>query len=553
MTHWLGGGSDPDPKRYAWCSYQLSYQRTDNCSQEFADTSDAAYEKRHRKYETFEKRQRLREKEKLKHEQYKLKERIDQLRGMDYSAFLALPAAALTDLSDVSKAENLDVANTMDTGIAELPGAHVNGAAAYNEGERRRKEMLDVALALEERYRVLLPPDRKWLEKKDKDKAAKKEAVDEPEEDGTENEYAEEIVKPQPVTRKEHRSPVKKEVQAQPPPQQQVVTEPPKQHSDGESEVDFEERDRLRSKQLKLRIKFPARPSATPTDSTKPSPSPMKKPSSPLIKVMSQSPADAFPSSLSVLDSISPAQVRNISAKSGIVIRSKDGKFLPKNKRFIQDSAAPAESISAPPAFSKATPPPRKRPRTESAVPRASPSISLTLKSSQYLQNSSASTGAATSSGKCVLMVSAMRSSLLPNSRKTQRHVTAFGTRVPPEIEEVRDFEIPKWLLPSPRGSEDNIGDEYDGPIEHGSAYGYSISANGVGSSVGVRGDSASAIGYGYGEEEAIESEDEESHPNDRHGAKEEDLDELMDWQSAGEHVLDVDDDIPPIATLNEE
>jgi len=55
------------------------------------ETSDTAYEKRHRKYETFEKRQRLREKEKLKHEQYKLKERIDQLRAMDPSAFLTLP------------------------------------------------------------------------------------------------------------------------------------------------------------------------------------------------------------------------------------------------------------------------------------------------------------------------------------------------------------------------------------------------------------------------------------------------------------------------------
>ncbi|KAI9444530.1 hypothetical protein H4582DRAFT_1909484 [Lactarius indigo] len=52
------------------------------------DTSDAAYEKRHRKYETFEKRQRLREKEKLKHEQYKLKERIEQLRALEPSAFL---------------------------------------------------------------------------------------------------------------------------------------------------------------------------------------------------------------------------------------------------------------------------------------------------------------------------------------------------------------------------------------------------------------------------------------------------------------------------------
>ncbi|KAF9015707.1 hypothetical protein BDQ17DRAFT_63860 [Cyathus striatus] len=113
-----------------------------------ADTSDAAYEKRHRKYETFEKRQRLREKEKLKHEQYKLKERIDQLRAMDSSAFLALPASSFSAPPVPVEGEDYST------------NANVNGSLAYNEGERRRKEMLDIALMLEERYRVLLPPDR---------------------------------------------------------------------------------------------------------------------------------------------------------------------------------------------------------------------------------------------------------------------------------------------------------------------------------------------------------------------------------------------------------
>ncbi|KAL4253577.1 hypothetical protein ABKN59_003453 [Abortiporus biennis] len=135
--------------------------------EESADTSDAAYEKRHRKYETFEKRQRLREKEKLKHEHYKLKERIEQLRAMDFTAFLALPASALSDEPSGSQVEHY---YGVDTGIIDLPGAHVNGAASYNEGERRRKEMLDIATSLEERYRLLLPPDRPRPEKKDKAK-----------------------------------------------------------------------------------------------------------------------------------------------------------------------------------------------------------------------------------------------------------------------------------------------------------------------------------------------------------------------------------------------
>ncbi|TFK41859.1 hypothetical protein BDQ12DRAFT_343853 [Crucibulum laeve] len=119
-----------------------------------ADTSDAAYEKRHRKYETFEKRQRLREKEKLKHEQYKLKERIEQLKAMDGAAFLALPASSFSPIPGQS------IGDAEDETLSTLPGAHINGAAAYNEGERRRQEMLDIAMMLEERYRILLPPDR---------------------------------------------------------------------------------------------------------------------------------------------------------------------------------------------------------------------------------------------------------------------------------------------------------------------------------------------------------------------------------------------------------
>ncbi|KAF9469818.1 hypothetical protein BDZ94DRAFT_30288 [Collybia nuda] len=117
------------------------------------DTSDAAYEKRHRKYETFEKRQRLREKEKLKHEQYKLKERIEQLRAMDGAAFLSLPASSFSSKPASSGPDS-------DNSDRDLSGSHVNGAASYREGERRRREMLQVASMLEERYRVLLPPDR---------------------------------------------------------------------------------------------------------------------------------------------------------------------------------------------------------------------------------------------------------------------------------------------------------------------------------------------------------------------------------------------------------
>ena len=57
-----------------------------------------------------------------------------------------------------------------------------------------------------------------------------------------------------------------------------------------------------------------------------------------------------------------------------------------------------------------------------------------------------------------MLMVAALRQSSAPMARKTQRHVTAFGTRVPPEIEEVRDFEVPEWVL-SQGGSASDDGE----------------------------------------------------------------------------------------------
>ncbi|ESK90946.1 hypothetical protein Moror_16447 [Moniliophthora roreri MCA 2997] len=119
-----------------------------------ADTSDAVYERRHKKFEAFEKRGRLREKEKLQHEQYKLRERVEQLRVMEYSAFLALPASAFSPAPG-------RIAEDGDESINGHPGTQLNGVAAMHEAERRRQEMLDVAQTLEERYKLLLPPTQK--------------------------------------------------------------------------------------------------------------------------------------------------------------------------------------------------------------------------------------------------------------------------------------------------------------------------------------------------------------------------------------------------------
>ncbi|KAL5533720.1 hypothetical protein ACEPAG_180 [Sanghuangporus baumii] len=108
------------------------------------ELSDEAYERRHRKHEMIEKRQRLREKEKLQHEHYKLKERIEQLRNIDATAFLTLPD---------------DVFGTPEG----IPSTDLVDGPSLHEAERRRRLMLDVALSLEERYRTLLPPAERKL------------------------------------------------------------------------------------------------------------------------------------------------------------------------------------------------------------------------------------------------------------------------------------------------------------------------------------------------------------------------------------------------------
>ncbi|KZT08718.1 uncharacterized protein LAESUDRAFT_648565 [Laetiporus sulphureus 93-53] len=383
-----------------------------------ADTSDAAYEKRHRKYETFEKRQRLREKEKLKHEQYKLKERIEQLRAMDTTAFLSLPAFDFPPPSDSDVHFDPEDA----PGFAEMAGVQIHGTAAYLEGERRRKAMLDVALSLEERYRTLLPPDRKWLEKKmnNRDNAAASAEPEHISEEPSEEESEEEEEEVDELIESE-------EEQVKPPPA-------PYHDSDGESEVDLEERDRQRSKGLKLRIKFPPRTASQLKDALAKQTTKKKKQMT-LSSFMAKNGIGGGkniilhppPSRTSATSSIVPA------SPTPSRIRASDG-------RFLANGASASASVKIPP---------RKRQRTNSSASataaRAPSHASISAPAGRF-HVSHAHASHKREQSPCVLMISAIRNSAAPNVRKTQRHVLAFGARVPPEIEEVRDFEIPEWV-----------------------------------------------------------------------------------------------------------
>ncbi|KAG8969726.1 hypothetical protein FRC03_001071 [Tulasnella sp. 419] len=119
----------PDFERLTETSAVTGRLRARESDQQVTDDSDAAYERRHKKYETFEKRQRRREKEKLQHEQYKLKERIDELRSMDISAF----------------------------GV---------GGLSHQEAEEKKRLMLKEAEELDRRYSILLPSEKKGISSK---------------------------------------------------------------------------------------------------------------------------------------------------------------------------------------------------------------------------------------------------------------------------------------------------------------------------------------------------------------------------------------------------
>jgi len=83
---------------------------------------------------------------------------------MDGAAFLNLPSSSFSPIPVQSNegGEEEQIVNS-------LLLTDMNGISVNDEGERRQKEMLEAALTLEERYRTLLPVDRKGAERDKKD------------------------------------------------------------------------------------------------------------------------------------------------------------------------------------------------------------------------------------------------------------------------------------------------------------------------------------------------------------------------------------------------
>jgi hypothetical protein len=369
----------------------------------------------------------LREKEKLKHEQYKLKERIEQLRGMDSSAFLALPAAIFGGPDKI--------VNEDDTGIQDLAGIHVNGAAIYNEGERRRKEILETAATLEERYRVLLPPDRvKTIDKE--------------------------------------------RVTATPPISASVAPEPEKKISARSQETEPDpDVIPLLAEKLKLKIKFPLRDTPT-VDDTEVKPISTRRRSSirssaPPVRprtrsFVMESPAIAMDEDPSISISISPAPVPAPDPAPTLTPPSIPIPIPTPALAPAPEPSSPITSITNVEELpSSEVPvvdhvPPRKRSRRAISVPDSVVNEDP-ISTEESIKRVRKRTISGTESGNLgsMLMTAAIRSS--GDGRKaqrTQRHVTAFGAKVPPELEEIRDFEIPDWIRESVHMADENVPPE---------------------------------------------------------------------------------------------
>lgn len=279
----------------------------------------------------------MREKEKLKHEQYKLRERIEQLKVMDGSAFLGLPAASFS----------LPPPLNVDKSEVSLSGTRINITPIHDEGERRQQEMLEIASILEERYRTLLPSEKKLADLK------------------------------------------------------------------SASSMNLQASDVCSSEE----------PSATGGD-TPDQTSP--RPSTPSIILKIKVPQTRYKDHSGLPSSqLSPP---------GINTNSNHTPLSPTK---------PYSKVSSD-TLSISSDPPYKRRRTSRVIDVESPCSADAL---EYVPPRS-SHPAAPKAEPCVLMQWALRNQAAPNVRKTQRHVTAFGTKVPPNLEEVRDFELPEWIRP---------------------------------------------------------------------------------------------------------
>ncbi|KAK6908571.1 hypothetical protein I204_06550 [Kwoniella mangroviensis CBS 8886] len=126
------------------------------------DTSDSYYLSLHRKYEVFERRQRIREKEKLQFERYKMKSRLDLLKNIPRLNWILIVNTILQRFTNQNQPTPSKADEELDT-IGEIKkedGISRAKAKIRDNGEEWLKDLLiREGEQLMKRFHELLPPE----------------------------------------------------------------------------------------------------------------------------------------------------------------------------------------------------------------------------------------------------------------------------------------------------------------------------------------------------------------------------------------------------------
>jgi len=269
----------------------------------------------------------------------------------------------------------------------------MDASAFGSGGEARRKEMLDVAIALERRYAVLLPPEPKRGPKKGEQKKGKSEG---PRAGTTTGEDAD--------TEEE-----------------QLITPHPPEAVRPARPILMLRGDREREKE-KEKVVITV---STPT--TRPS----LPPPPPAVSVAIE--ANIVPNS-SHRSPYIPTSTFNTQAEQAVSTQGRESvtRFATKSENGGSpppERSPPTPSVSAPaPTTEPSVPPlpPRKRQRKDLHRVDAPEAPAYT---------------------QSVLLQIAARKAAQPQARQTSRVLMAFGFRVPIEVDDQMDYELPPWLI----------------------------------------------------------------------------------------------------------
>ncbi|WVQ66159.1 uncharacterized protein L199_004337 [Kwoniella botswanensis] len=126
------------------------------------DTSDSYYLSLHRKYEVFERRQRIREKEKLQFERYKMKSRLDLLKNIPRLNWILIVNTILQRFTNQDQPTTSKAGEELDTNGETKKEDGISRAKAKirDNGEEWLKDLLiREGEQLMKRFQELLPPE----------------------------------------------------------------------------------------------------------------------------------------------------------------------------------------------------------------------------------------------------------------------------------------------------------------------------------------------------------------------------------------------------------